>query len=334
MATIYEVAKQAGVSPKTAARILAGDEGRPKNRERVLAAARKLGYVRNQQAANLRSGKSGLIGVIVPDISNPFYPVFIQSIHDTVAGYGYQILLSSTFGKISEEVHALRTFEVNRVEGIILNASEGEGDEACDSLIQRFIERGVPVVLAGRPARSLPVDEIVIRNASATKRATNYLLKIGRKQIAFISGARDKAGSFERLEGFQDALKEAGITPNPLWIHYGDFTAESGKQQTHQLLSGNSRPTAIVAANDLLALGAIRACHELKLRVPQDVAIIGFDDIAVAQLVTPALTTLQQPQRQIAREVVALMMQRIQSKDLSAPRRLAYEPELVIRESA
>jgi DNA-binding LacI/PurR family transcriptional regulator len=334
MATIYEVAKQAGVSPKTAARILAGDLGRPKNRERVLAAARSLNYIRNQQAANLRSGKSGLIGVIVPDISNPFYPVFIQSIYDAVSEYGYQILLSSTFGKISEEVLALRTFEINRVEGIILNAAEGEADHECDKLIERFIARGIPVVLAGRPARKLPVDEIVIRNASATKRATSYLIKIGRKNLAFISGAADKAGSFERLEGFRAALKEAGMTADPRWICHGDFTAESGRQQTHRLFAGTGKPTAIVAANDLLALGAIRACHELKLKVPQDVAIIGFDDIAVAQLVTPALTTLQQPQRQIAREVVALLMHRIQTKDLSGPRRLAYEPELVIRESA
>ncbi|MEZ5275635.1 MAG: LacI family DNA-binding transcriptional regulator [Opitutaceae bacterium] len=334
MATIYEVARQAGVSPKTVARILAGEQGRPRNRERVLAAARKLGYVRNQQAANLRSGKSGLLGVIVPDISNPFYPVFFQSIHESAAGYNYQILLSSTFGKISEEVHALRTFEVNRVEGIILNAAEGEADDECNSIIERFINRGVPVVLAGRPARNLPVDEIVIQNTSATERATNYLLKIGHRKIAFITGSASTLASSERRSGFERALKAASIDIKKRWMLYGDFTAESGRQYAHQILTSTNRPTAIVAANDLIALGAIRACHELKLRVPEDVAIIGFDDIAVAQLVTPALTTVRQPQRQIAREVVALLMDRIQSRDLSNPRRLAYELELIIRESA
>jgi DNA-binding LacI/PurR family transcriptional regulator len=334
MATIYEVAKQAGVSPKTAARILAGEQGRPKNRERVLTAARKLGYVRNQQAANLRSGKSGLIGVIVPDIANPTYPGFIQTIYETATKNGYQVLLSSTFGKTSEEVLALRMFEINRVEGIILNAAEGEGDEDCDAILERFVSRGVPIVLAGRPVRNLPVDQIVLQNVSATRRAVSYLTKVGHKKLGFITGPNDTLGSQERRKGFVQALTAAGIKPEPKWMLDGDFTAESGRQQAIQLLTGTDRPTAVVASNDLLALGAMRACFELKLTVPDDVAVVGFDDIAVAQLISPSLTTLRIPLRQIARDVVALLMQRIQNKDLSNQRRLVYEPELIIRESA
>lgn len=334
MATIYEVAEMAGVSPKTAARILAGESGRPKNQERVLHAAKELGYVRNQQAANLRSGKSGLIGVIVPNFGNPTYPSFIQTIYDTAALHGYQILLGCTFGKISEQINALRTCEVNRVEGIILNASEGEGDEECDGIIRRFVKRGIPIVLAGRPARNLPVDEIVIRNASALERATNYLIKIGHRNIAFISGAANSIATQLRQQGFETALAAAGITPNPRWIVYGEFNAESGQQKTHELLSAPQKPTAIIGANDLIALGAIRACHELGVKVPGEIDIIGFDDIEVAKLVTPALTTLRQPQRQIAREVVALMMERIQNADLSSPRQLVYDLELIVRESA
>lgn len=334
MATIYEVAEMAGVSPKTAARILAGKSGRPKNRERVQQAAKELGYVRNQQAANLRSGRSGLIGVIVPNFGNPAYPSFIQTIYDAAASRGYQILLGCTFGKVNEQLNALRTCEVNRVEGIILNASEGEGDEECDGIIRRFVKRGIPVVLAGRPARNLPVDEIVIRNAPAIERATHYLIKVGHRDIAFISGAADSIATELRKQGYEKALQTAGITPDPNWILYGDFNAESGQQKTHDLLASTRKPTAIIAANDLIALGAIRACHELGVKVPGEMDIIGFDDIEVARLVTPALTTLRQPQRQIAREVVALMMERIQNADLSAPRQLVYDPELIVRESA
>lgn len=334
MATIYEVAELAGVSPKTAARILAGESGRPKNQEKVLHAAKELGYVRNQQAANLRSGKSGLIGVIVPNFGNPTYPGFIQTIYDTAAIHGYQILLGCTFGKVSEQLNALRTCEVNRVEGIILNASEGEGDEECDGIIRRFIKRGIPVVLAGRPARNLPVDEIVIRNAPAIERATNYLIKIGHRDISFISGAAGTIATELRKQGYLAALEAAGITPNPQWILYGDFNAESGQQKTHELLTLSHKPTAIIGANDLIALGAIRACHELGVKVPGEVDIIGFDDIEWAKLATPALTTLRQPQRQIAREVVVLMMERIKNSDLSSPRQLVYDPELIVRESA
>ena len=334
MATIYEVAKQAGVSPKTAARILAGEPGRPKNRERVLTAARRLGYVRNQQAANLRSGRSGLIGVIVPDIANPAYPGFIQTIYETASNHNYQVLLSSTFGKTKEEVLALRVFEMNRVEGIILNTAEGENDEECDVILERFIERGVPVVLGGRPARNLPVDEIVIDNIAAMKRAVNYLIKIGHRKLGFITGPASTLASQERRQGFEQALTAAGIRPEAKWILNGDFTAENGRQLAIRLLTAAERPTAVMTANDLLALGAMRACFELKLSVPDDVAVIGIDDIAVARLMSPSLTTLRIPLREIARDVVGLLMQRIQNKDLSDRRRLVYVPELIVRESA
>jgi DNA-binding LacI/PurR family transcriptional regulator len=334
MVTIYEVAKLASVSPKTAARILAGSSGRVYNRERVLQAAKKLGYIRNQQAANLRSGRSGLLGVIVPDISNPFYPVFFQTIHDIALGLGYQILLSSTFGKTGEEIHALRMFEVNRVEGIILNASEGEGDEECDDIVRRFTQRGIPVVLAGRPARGLPVDEIVLKNVQAVERAGHYLVKTGHKRIGFISGPLNNLGMRERHTGYERALRAAGLAPDPNLATVGLLTAESGREQARRILSASGRPTAILAANDLLALGAMKACLELGLKVPRDVAIIGFDDILLAQLVTPALTTLRQPQEQIARDSLNLLISRIAGKDRSKPRKLVYDAELIIRESA
>ena len=334
MVTIYEVAKLAKVSPKTAARILAGENGRVYNRERVLAAAKKLGYVRNQQAANLRSGRSGLLGVIVPDITNPFYPTFFQTIHDIALNLGYQILLSSTFGKTKEEIHALRMFEMNRVEGIILNASEGEWDEECDEIVQRFTQRGIPIVLAGRPARGLKVDEIVLRNVEAIERAAQYLIKTGHRKIGFISGPLNNLGMRERHAGYERALKHANLAPDPRFTAVGPLTAESGRELARRVLGGATRPTALIAANDLLALGAVKACSELGLRIPQDVAVIGFDDILLAQLITPALTTLRQPQEQIARDSLNLLIQRITGEDLSNPRKLIYDAELIIRESA
>lgn len=333
MVTIYEVARAAKVSPKTAARILAGESGRPANLQQVLAAAKKLGYVRNQQAANLRSGRSGLLGVIVPDISNPFYPVFFQTIHDIAGALGYQILLSSTFGRTKEEINALRMFEVNRVEGIVLNASEGEPDEECDAIINRFLSRNVPVVLAGRPARGLKVDEIVLRNIEGVERLVAYLAKIGHKRLGFIGGHAQNFASQERRKGFERGLKAAGLTLDPRWITHGDFTAESGRRQARALLEQDQRPTAIVAMNDLLAIGAMKACAEIGLRVPQDVAVTGYDDIQLAQLITPALTTLRQPQEQIARECVNLLIGRIKSRKLQPCRKLVYDPELIVRAS-
>jgi DNA-binding LacI/PurR family transcriptional regulator len=334
MVTIYDVAKAAKVAPKTAARILAGQGGRAHNQASVLAAAKKLGYVRNQHAANLRSGRSNLLGVIVPDISNPFYPVFFQTIHDIAATFGYQILLSSTFGKLKDEIHSLRMFEINRVEGIVLNAAEGDADEECDAIIQRFVAGGTPVILAGRPARKLKVDELVIRNVEGIEKVVTYLAKAGHRCLAFISGPTHNLGSRERLDGFMSGLKTTGLPANPACISHGDFSAESGMQQTARLLALAERPSAIVAANDLLALGAMRACAERGLKIPRDVAVTGFDDIALAQLVTPQLTTLRQPQERIARDCVNLLLRRIKEKDTSSPQRLTYDVDLIIRESS
>ena len=334
MVTIYEVAQEAGVSAKTAARILGGEQGRAHNRQRVLEAAQKLGYVRNQQAANLRSGKSGLLGLIVPDIKNPYYPIFFQCVHDIANTYGYQILLSSTFGLLKEEAHALRMFEVNRVEGILLNAAEGVSDEDCDSILSRFLDRGVPVIVAGRPARSVAADQIVLKNQVGFEKATQYLLKIGRCRVAFISGHKNAVATSERYAGYAAALARASIPLDASLLSYGDFTAESGYQQAALQLDLKSPPDAIVAANDLLALGAIKACQTAGRRIPQDIAVVGCDDIPLAQLVSPALTTLRQPTEKTARDCVTLLLERIKARDVSAPKKLVYEPELIIRESA
>ena len=334
MATIYDVAKQAQVSPKTAARILAGEEGRPYNKQRVLAAAQKLGYVRNQQATNFRFGKSGLLGLIVPDIKNPYYPIFFQAVHDIANTYGYQILLSSTFGRKFEEARALQMFEVNRVEGILLNAAEGESDEDCDVILTRFLNRGVPVIVAGRPTRSVQADEIVLKNKVGFEKSTSYLFKIGRRRIAFVSGSRTAVATLERFEGYAAALERHKSPLQPAYVSYGDFTPESGFQQTLRLLALPTPPDAIVAANDVLALGALKACDNRGLRVPQDVAVVGCDDIPLAQLVSPALTTLRQPTEQTARDCVTLLLERIRNRDVSNPRKLVYESELLIRDSA
>jgi DNA-binding LacI/PurR family transcriptional regulator len=334
MVTIYEVARAAGVSPKTAARILSGTPGRPRNSERVQAAARKLGYVRNQQAANLRSGRSGLIGLLVPDIRNPLYPVFFQAVHDVAVSFGYQILLSSTFGGFEEEVQALRMFEQNRVEGIILNAAEAAPNNEADTIIGRFQTRNVPVILAGRSAKNLAADEIVIQNREGTERATNYLIKTGHTRIAFVGYSPQVLASRERFDGYKSALEKARGTLENALVSEGAFTTESGLQQTTRLLQLPNPPTAIVAHNDLVAIGALRACQNARLKVPEQVAVVGFDDIPLAQLVTPMLTTLRQPQEVIARDCVNLLIERVRRKDLRNPRRLTYMPELIIRETA
>lgn len=334
MPTIYEVAKKAGVSPKTAARILAGEKGRPKNHQQVMAAAKALGYVRNQQAANLRSGKSGLLGLVIPDVKNPLYTNFFEIAHDIALSRGYLFTLSISFSKFEEEIQALRMCEANRVEGLVLNSSEGGQNEECDQLLLRMHDRGTPIVLAGRDRGELPVDQTRILNKQSVLKGFDYLYRIGRRKIGFIGGNLAEMAGKERFEGYEAGVQKYGLKIPGNWSTFGKFTMESGYQQMSSILNQQSRPDALLAANDLLALGAIKACADQGIRNPDDIAIIGFDDISLAGLVKPALTTLRQPQEQIARDAINLLIERISNKDLGNPRTLVYEADLVIRESA
>jgi DNA-binding LacI/PurR family transcriptional regulator len=336
MATIYDVADKAGVSPKTAARILAGKSARVKNREKVLQAARQLGYVRNQHAANLRSGRTNMIGFIVPDIANPTYPKLFQTMHREALLAGYQILLFSTAGQAAGEISALQACELNRVDGIILIAAEGEPDLACDEILQRLIQRGCPVVVGGRKARNLPVDEIVLHNTKAVEKAVAYLIRTGHQKIAFITG-QDNLASQERQAGYEKALRKAGRSIDRRLISGGQFTAESGEEQVTKLLAENPDLTAIMAANDFLAIGAMKAIRNAGKAVGHDVAVIGVDDIPLALLVDPPLTTLRQPYNRMALDTITRLLARINDtleEQEKEPCRLAYDMELIIRESA
>jgi len=336
MSTIYEVAQLAGVSPKTAARILSGNTGYPANRSKVLEAAKRLGYVRNQHAANLRSGQSGLIGLIVSNIANPQYTHFCRYAHDAARQHGYRIILANTYGKVQEEASALEIFQANRVEALILSCAEGEIDKSCDQVIRSLLKRNIPVLIGGRPLRGLPADSFNIEDSKAIAKAVNYLSKSGRKRIAFFSGSKHLLGTQVRYQGFQDAIAKYHLEFNPDHVSFGDFTVESGYQQAQTLLrqNPNQLPDAVVCANDLLAIGVIQAAYDNGVNVPDQLAVMGFDDIPFAEYIRPRLTTLHQPLERMAREGIDLLVSRIHSKDVSNPRVLSYELDLMVRDSA
>lgn len=336
MSTIYEVANLAGVSAKTAARILTGEGGRAANRVRVLEAAKQLGYVRNQQAANLRSGRSGLIGLIVPDIANPLYPFFCRLVHDAALKHGYRIIMANTYGNAREEESALRMFQANRIEGLILVCSEGQQDKDCDYLLETLLSQGIPVIIGGRPLRGIPADFFLPQNTKAIGKMVDYLVRTGRRKFAFIAGAKRLLASKERYQGYQEALRRHGIEENPNHVRFGAPTIEGGQKEMTDILRGTprSRPDAVVCINDLVAIGAIRTAQEMGIRIPEDIAITGFDDISLAQLVTPRLTTIHQPSERMAREGIDLIVERIQRIGVSDPRVLSYDLDLIIRDSA
>ena len=337
MSTIYQVAEVANVSPKTAARILSGASKRSKHKDRVFAAAAKLGYVRNQQAANLRSGSSQVIGIVVPGINNPTYGQIIQTMHDACLKEGFSILLSCSFGNPDEELRALQTLQTYRVDGIMVNSSEVSASPEALELCQRMIDSGKPVVFSGLSDVNIPADMLGLHNEASVAKAVRYLIAKGHSRIGFVGGKRESKAMTQRHQGYLNAMAEAGLTMPEGFSLFSDGSLPSvSKQVTRVLLQypPNERPTAFVTGNDLLAIAVMRAVHQLSLKIPEQVAIVGFDDIDLAEMLTPALTTLRQPQEQMARDCTKLMVERIRSKDVSSPQKLLYEPELIIRDSA
>ena len=334
MATIHDIARKTGVSPNTVSRILSGRSARPYNEAKVLAAARQLGYVRNGQASSLRSGRSHLLGLLIPDIRNPHYTELYQLLQDRAHERGYQILLFSSGGRMRHEMRALKLMEQSCVDGVILNASEGEPDHECDAMLRRLIQRSIPVLIDGRPLRDLPADQIVIRNEIGIRKAVTYLKSIGRRRIAFLCGSRSSLAGKERHNAYRKALKELELPVRPYRESFGEYTLESGLKQTARLLQQRSRPDAIVACNDLLAIGAIRAVHSRGLQVPEDVAVTGFDDIPLASAVAPDLSTLRLPREQMARESLDLLIRRLGADAGAPPQKLVYVPDLILRQSA
>lgn len=332
--TIYEIAEKAGVSPKTAARILSGETRRSKKQEEVKEWARRLGYVRNANAANLRTGRSSLAGIIVPYIDNPYYTQVIQELHDALDDQNLKALVSCSFGKSDEILAALNVFRSYDVDGIFLNLSQGKLTPEVVDLLKQFQKDGKPVVLMGCSGKEMAFDVVDIDNASGIAKAVGYLAAKGHERIAFMGGNAGNETLEARHRGYLKGMEEAGLEVDEAMVSVGEPTSLDAARRTLELLESEPVPTAIVCAADVMAPGVIKSCAAKGLRLPDDLALTGFDDVSLASLMIPSLTTLRQPIAQIAKDAVNQFVSRIESGDFSKPRFIVYETELIIRESA
>ncbi len=332
MSTINEVAALASVSPMTAARILAGKSLRSKSRERVLQCARKLDYVRNQQAANLRTGRSRLIGVMVPFIDNPFYTKFLQEMHDALGAQGYQSLIACSFGESSSMLAAVSLFETYHVDGIVLDISEGVVTREVQKRLQALQRRARSVVVTGTQQHDIGYDHLYLDNHSAIAKVMRHLLSRSHRELGFIGGFEGNPNIENRLDGFRHALRKAGLPINPEWISLGNPALGVLPQRVNRLLRARKRPTAIVCTSDMIAMVVVKAAYEAGLRVPQDLAVTGFDDIEQASLLNPSLTTVRQPLRAMATDIVDLLLRGLGTKRVPIQEK-RFEADLVIRES-
>jgi LacI family transcriptional regulator len=328
MATIREVAESAGVSYATVSHVINNTRlVSPETRERVLAAMDALNYRPNALARSLRQGKTNTLGLVLPDSANPFFAEISRSIEDEAFKKGYSVFLCNTELDTQRELFYVDVLSKKQVDGIIFVAA---GDQV-DSL-EFLVSRNMPVVMIDRNLPNVEVDAVLTDNQLGGYLATRHLLELGHKRIACIAGPSSITPSAERLIGYRKALEEAGLPYNESLILRGDYHPQSGMELTHSILEMDPRPTAIFALNDLMALGALRAAAEAGCSVPADLAVVGYDDLELAQYANPPLTTISQPKKEIGIQAVHLLVDRMSRKS-RAPSRLVLAPELIVRRS-
>ena len=339
--TITDVARTAEVSISTVSNLLNGRSKRmrPETQERILEAIRTLGYTPNKAARQLKTGHSRIIGLIVPSVANPFYGVFARYVEKTALECGYQVLLCNSERNSDRERAYAKELWGYGVRGIIFGSSLMQFTHLDD-----LIEQGLNLVAFDRLSQEQdrkPIDSIGVDNLLAARLATKHLLALGHKRIGFLSGSVATVSRIDRLNGYKSALREAGIDPDPQLIwegasngKFGDAdAAEMGRQGAHELFSAVDRPTALFAINDMYALGAYAGARDLGLAVPDDVSIVGMDDIMLTEIAQPPLTTIRQPIQEIAEMATKRLIGRIQETYTAPQEHIVLTPRLIVRGS-
>jgi LacI family transcriptional regulator, galactose operon repressor len=325
-ATVYTVAEHAGVSIATVSRTLAGSRKvSPATRQRVMRAIEDLNFEPNPSARRLAYMKSETIALVFPDISGPFYSTVIRGVEQEAGRHNHNVLIYGTHGKEGSGRY-LRTL-TSKVDGLIIMARSVDEDSLWS------LERhGVPFVLLGQSNGQIQCSMITVDNEAGAYRAATHLLGHGHQRIGIITGPEDSPDNKGRLQGYRKALLEAGTSLQPNMIVPGNFRYREGRIAIQQLLNATSPPTAVLAANDEMAIGALDAALERGLRVPEDLAVIGFDDIQMAALTRPSLSTIRQPMQLLGEAAVRLLFERLQNPDAPSHHEL-LETQLVIRQS-
>ena len=333
MATIKDVAKESGVSVGTVSHVLSGTTPvRPALRERVRAAMEKLDYQPNYVARSLKAKNTKTLGVVISDITNPFFPLVVRGAEDCALKQGYLLITFNTDDQIEREKQILSLLRSRRVDGVLLVvAPNPDGDFAH---IRNTTESGIPIVCLDRIPPGMTLDSVSVDNVEGAQVCVRHLINQGHKRIGIITGSLSLQTARDRLEGYRIALSEASIEVDPELIAEGNFRQVSGFRLTKSLLLQHRRPTAVFVSNGMMTIGAIQALEETGLTCPTDIAIASFDDLPLADLFHPRLTAVVQPAYEIGYRGTELLIQRLQRKITSRKRvAIRLAPELKIRES-
>lgn len=331
-ATIRDVARLAAVSVATVSNVLNSTRSvAADTRERVLKAVQALGYAPHAAARSMRGRSSGLIGLIVADITNPFFTALVRAVERAANAQGYAVVLCNSDEDMAREERHLQLLRTQRVDGIILAATGPRSSARAAALAMLR----APVVLVDRGLDELGLDAVVLDNRRAALEATRHVLGFGHRRVAMIGGPPTISTGGERLAGYREALLEAGIAYDTARVRDAGFREQPAYDATRELLAlpAAQRPTALFAANSLIAIGVMRAVADARLRCPEDVSVVSIDDFAWANAFRPRMTTVAQPVDAMGTAAVRLLMGRLDGSAAAEAHKEVMAPVLMVRDS-
>ncbi|MGM0420947.1 MAG: LacI family DNA-binding transcriptional regulator [Bacillota bacterium] len=332
-ANIYKIADEAGVSKSTVSRVLNNKKDVSEaTREKILKVIEDLNYRPDSSAKGLATRKTKTVGLVVSEITNPFFSMFVKGAEDKAMEKDYNIMLANSNWVVEEELKCIRMLEEGRVDGILMIS--GGGSDMLNDYLNNLVDKETPVVLVDRKLENEMIPKINVDNVDGAYKGTKYLLELGHKNIAFVKGDDIAASyaSLDRVEGYRKALQEYGLETEI--IEPGYFDREEAHKTTKKILAGHAEVTAVFYASDMMAVGGLKAIKEAGLKVPEDISVLGFDDIELASIIDPALSTIKQPRYKMG----YLGMEKLINKLEGKPRELYAEDvkielELIERES-
>ena len=330
MPTIHDVAKRAGVGSITVSRVI-NNSGyiSSETRERIQKAIDELGYVPNTLARSLRSRRTNTVALIVTDITNPFFTTLARGVEDAANEAGYTVIFCNTDESAAKEEKYLNVLLQKQVDGLLLVPTQRSVNS-----IHQILKHGTPVVVLDRRIPEVDVDSVRCDSLDGAYKLTKYLVSLGHRQIAIMSGAVGVSTADDRVAGYRKALEEDGIAISDRYILRGEFTSDSGYSMTEQAINLPLRPTALIAANNFITIGAMKALQEAEMEVPEDMALAGFDDLPPAIVTFPFFTVVSQPAYEMGTQAMQLLLKRLSAKEVVAFQEVILPTQLIVRRSS
>lgn len=326
MATIKDVASEAGVSVATVSRTLNGvDRVSPEVRERVVAAAERLSYRPNAVARSLKSQNTRTLGLVIPNIRNPFFTQMARVVEDAARERGYSLIFGNTDESPEKEAEYLDVLLEKQVDGLIVSPAR-----ATSPHLEQIVRDGVPIVFLDRFVRGIEAPVVRADGRRAVDDLVGHLTGFGHDKLAIISGPSETVPGRERLDAFLNGAENRNVPVSRERVKVGDFRRESGLKAMHELLELDEPPTAVFAANNLMALGALQALKRAGMRIPEDISFASFDDVSWFELIEPAITVVEQPVAKLGTAAAEMLPALVEREEVEP---VILEAELVVRES-